>query len=399
MPFWPPNVFSSGARREAAVLLVLLELDRDPRAGLGAGVPRPEGLEIGGGARHAAGEGELDGALDRALAGLVRPADDRHAGRQVDVELAIAAQVADLEPPDPHSDTSWPASRSRPSRSASRSSAASAAGSPTPSSAGVASSSAMRASRSRMNAPAIVSGGGQRALGQRRQADVADADLEERRGERRSRSPRGGGRARPGGRRRSGHRGRGRGQPFRARLSMRAGWVVTPAASRSSFSNRVLPTWCSVTVTLRPAACLLELDEEHLAGPVLVEGDGLRGAGVGVGDAAGLALLRRMPVAEGEVVETARADLVGRDDDVVAIGLAGDRDRPVDHRRRATSRRPFCPATSRSLQRAVRRALGREDRAVDDDVAGRRGGCPAWSGVRTVTQSSSGVLPARAFRS
>ncbi len=34
-----------------------------------------------------------------------------------------------------------------------------------------------------MNAPAIVSGGGDRALGQGGRADVADADLEERRRE------------------------------------------------------------------------------------------------------------------------------------------------------------------------------------------------------------------------
>ena len=124
-----------------------------------AGVPRAERLEVGGPARDPPGERQLDGALDRGLAGLVGPADDRHARRQVDVELAVAAQVADLQAPDPHSETSWPASSSRPRRRASRSSAASP-GPPWPPLSGAASSSAMRASRSRMNAPAIVSGDG-----------------------------------------------------------------------------------------------------------------------------------------------------------------------------------------------------------------------------------------------
>ena len=106
-------------------------------------------------------------------------------GRQVDVELAVPAQVADLEPPDPHSETSWPASSSRPRRRASRSSAASAVAARTARVVGgAASSSAMRASRSRMNAPAIVSGDGQGALGQGGQAHVADPHLEERPGQR-----------------------------------------------------------------------------------------------------------------------------------------------------------------------------------------------------------------------
>src|SRR4029079_18783954 len=146
--------------REAAVLFLLLEFDRDPRSRIGARVPRTERFEVSRTARDAACQGELDGALDRALAGLVRPADDRDPGGQIDVELAVSPQVADLQPADPHSETSWPASRSRPRRNASRSSAASPAGSPAPAPAGTPSNSAIRASRSRMNAPAIVSGEG-----------------------------------------------------------------------------------------------------------------------------------------------------------------------------------------------------------------------------------------------
>ena len=87
---------------------------------------------------------------------------------------------------------------------------------------------------------------------------------------------------------------------------MSAGCVVMPAASSSSFSKRVLPTWRSATVTVLPVAVVLELDEQDLAGPVLVEGDGLGRAGVGVRDAAGLGLLGGVPVAEREVVEAAR---------------------------------------------------------------------------------------------
>ena len=57
---------------------------------------------------------------------------------------------------------------------------------------------------------------------------------------------------------------------------MRAGWLATVAASSSTFSKRVRPTWRSATVTVSRPVALVELDEEHLAGPVLVEGDRLR---------------------------------------------------------------------------------------------------------------------------
>ena len=118
---------------------------------------------------------------------------------------------------------------------------------------------------------------------------------------------------------------------------------------------------------------LVELDQQDLAGPVLVQGDGLRGAGVGVRDAAGLGLLRGVPVAEREVVEAGRGDLVGRDDDLVALRLAGDRDGAVDHAD-TPGRRAFVGRDIEVAERTVRGPLRREDRAVDDDVAGAAGG-------------------------
>ena len=62
-----------------------------------ASVGAPHGrsaFELGGGARRAPGQGQLERALDGRLAGLVRAADDGQAGRQLDVEGAIAPEVA-----------------------------------------------------------------------------------------------------------------------------------------------------------------------------------------------------------------------------------------------------------------------------------------------------------------
>ena len=139
----------------------------------------------------------------------------------------------------------------------------------------VASSSAMRASRSRMKAPAIVSARRERALGQGRERRIADADLEEVTARARSRSHQGAGRARRDGPRRGGHRGRGPGRPAPRAASTRAGWLSTVAASTSILAKLVRPTWCSWTVDLPPAGSLVELHEQDLAGPILVEGDRL----------------------------------------------------------------------------------------------------------------------------
>ena len=153
---------------------------------------------------------------------------------------------------------------------------------------------------------------------------------------------------------------------------MSAGWLATVAASISSLSNVVLPTCFSTIVVVRSPAVFVELDQEDLARPILVEGDRLRRAGVGVCHAAGLAALGGVPVTEGEVVEAARGDLVGRDDDLVAVGLARDRDRAVDHPDVPGHRGRFGGRRGDIVgdvgERAVRGALGREDPAVDDGV-------------------------------
>ena len=185
VPRWPGERLLERPGRLAAVLLVLLEVDGDPRARVVLGVPRPEALEVGGGARHAPRDGELDGALDRRLAGLVGTADDGHTGGEVDVELAIAAEVADLEPADPHR-RDLVAGEQQPAESQ-----------------GVAELGRLVAGRrsrigagrgfelgdARLEVADERAGDGvgrrQGALGQGRHADVADTDLEERRGERR----------------------------------------------------------------------------------------------------------------------------------------------------------------------------------------------------------------------
>ncbi len=113
---------------------------------------------------------------------------------------------------------------------------------------------------------------------------------------------------------------------------------------------------------------LLELDEEHLAGAILVEGHGFGCPGVGVGHSPGSTGLGGVPVAERQVVELRRGDLVRGDDHFVTIGLARNRDRPVDH--------PDLPGRGgpvqsgiEALEWAVRRALRGKDAAMDDDVA------------------------------
>src|SRR5262249_29699504 len=108
----------------------LLVLDLEGHADLGPGgsvasVPWPEGIHVGAAARDLPGEGQLDRALDRRLARLVRAMNDRQPARERDLELPVAADVAQGESGDPHRVTSWPARRSRPRRRTSRSSPAS----------------------------------------------------------------------------------------------------------------------------------------------------------------------------------------------------------------------------------------------------------------------------------
>ena len=55
--------------------------------------PRCAGLELGAGGRRLAEERQLEAALDRRLAGLVGAANDREAGRELQVEVAVPAEV------------------------------------------------------------------------------------------------------------------------------------------------------------------------------------------------------------------------------------------------------------------------------------------------------------------
>ena len=242
------------------------------RPGVLGGVPRAERVHVGAAARHLAGQGQLDRPLDRRLAGLVRAVDDRQPGRERDLELAVAAEVAEVEPGDPHRVTSWPASSSRPRRRTSRSSAASPR-------------RPVGAGRLELGDPALDVaderagdrvGGRQDALGQGGQRQSRTRSLQEAALERAPRPRRVAGRARPGGRRSAGRRGRGPGSA-RAASARRAPAGRRPSpASRSSFSNRVLPTVRSSTVTVRVAVRLVELDEQDLARAVLVDRDRLR---------------------------------------------------------------------------------------------------------------------------
>ncbi len=119
-------------------------------------------------------------------------------------------------------------------------------------------------------------------------------------------------------------------------------------------------------------------------------------------------------MAEGEIVEPGRGDLLGRDHDLVAVGLARDRDGAVDH--------PDVPGHGcvggprggnvggNVLERAVRGALGREDAAVDgrlergeldrrmvriedrDHLLGRGRGCAAGHGGEVVCPIDRGAV-------
>ena len=234
-------------------------------------------------------------------------------GRELERRVAVAAQVPEGEARDPHSVTSRPASRSRPSRSTSSSSSASRGGG------GV--RRALEGGDPRLDIADERAGDGlggrDRALRQRRVALVADADPQEVAAQRRldlvdvevelvradADQPD------------VEHRGpcsRRRGAWRRARAATRR-----VAASISLRSNVVLPTTRSSTATVLRVALPVERHEQHLAGLVLVERDGLRGARVGVRHAAGLGDLGAVPVAEREVVEPAGGDLVLRDHDVV----------------------------------------------------------------------------------
>ena len=271
-----------------AVVLVLLELEGDDRAGLRRRAPRPQRLELGGRARRPPRQGQLERALDGALARFVRAADDRQAGREVDVEGPVAPEVASVQPADPHSETSRPASSSRPSRSVSRASAASSA-------APDVSSSAIRRLQVADERPGDRVGRGQRPVGQRRDRAVAQAHLEERAGQRRLHLERvevqlvAADADQPDVEHqvRIGACGEERDERRLAvdRRRVDLG-LLEPGPADLSIADRDHPL----------AGPLVELDEEHLAGAVLVQRDRLGRARVGVADPARLARLHRVPV-------------------------------------------------------------------------------------------------------
>ena len=285
-------------------------------------------------------------------------------GGELDVERAVATEIPAVEPADPHSDTSWPASSSRPRRSASRCSAASTADP-------AASSSAMRVSRSRMNAPAIVSDDGSgpsvragtepsrtrtfRNAGASGDLDLVDVEVEVVAADAHETDVEDEVRVRA----RHEALDEGRLAGHRRGIQLEA---VEAGPADLAFLDADGPS-------ARP---LVERDQEDLAGSILVERDRLGGAGVGVGDRSGLAELGRVPVAEGEIVETRRGDLLGRDDDLVGVGLAGDRERAVDHADVPGGGRFGRHGRGDLPERAVRGALGAEHLAVDHRVDGRQ---------------------------
>ena len=151
---------------------------------------------------------------------------------------------------------------------------------------------------------------------------------------------------------------------------MRAVWRAIVPASTSTFSNVVRPDLALLDRdAARPVGRRVEGHEEGLAGPILVEGDRFRRAGIGVGHRAGLALERRVPVAEGQVVEVRRGDLLGREDHVVVLGPAGDEQGAVDE---ADPPRPAVAGGVEPGERARRGALRGEHPAVDDRVDDRQ---------------------------
>ncbi len=103
------------AARADPVLVLVGEVQLDLGTGVVLGIPGPHRLEIGAGARRLAGEGELDGPLHRRLASLVGAPHDRQPWGQLHVEVSIAPDVTERQAGDPHSVTSWPPRRRRPS--------------------------------------------------------------------------------------------------------------------------------------------------------------------------------------------------------------------------------------------------------------------------------------------
>ena len=120
---------------------------------------------------------------------------------------------------------------------------------------------------------------------------------------------------------------------------------------------------------------LLEVDDQDLAGAVLVDRDRLRRAGIGPGRLTSDALAERMPVPEREIVQSGGGDLIVREEHVVRLDDARHAERAVDEAH-APAGAPIV-AAGEAGQRAGRHPLGGSDATEDDQVEGSRRRPPA----------------------
>ena len=281
--------------------VVLHEVELDRGTSFLAGVPAAQAVDLRPARGDAPEEPDLERALERRLAGLVRAPDDREPGRQLEVQVPVDPEVANPDPRDPHSATSCPSSIRWASRRASRSSSDS-------SSRSLASASAMDASRSRTSAPAIVSGGGRGPSG----SAAAEASRTRSRKKRSasSRSTSSAATSRSSRRTPTSLTSRTRSGSARPRELLHEGGLagercrvdlqpVEPRPPHPPLLHRHVA---------RPVA-IVELHEQDAAGAILVDGHRLGRAAVRPRGHAGLATLRRVPVAEREVVEVRGRDL------------------------------------------------------------------------------------------
>src|SRR5207302_4763735 len=105
----PKRLLELAAMARVEVFLDEFQLDRG--ACVRATIPRPHRLQVCLRGRDLAGERDLDCSLDRGLAGLVGTAHNRETRRESQVQVRVPADVVQVEAGDPHSVTSWPASR------------------------------------------------------------------------------------------------------------------------------------------------------------------------------------------------------------------------------------------------------------------------------------------------
>ncbi len=85
-----------------ARFIVDYELEAGCRALVVGCTPGPESIQLGSGGRRLAEESQFQSALDRRLAGFVGAANDRETGSQLDIEIAMPAELVQLQARDPH---------------------------------------------------------------------------------------------------------------------------------------------------------------------------------------------------------------------------------------------------------------------------------------------------------